>query len=250
VSHVSETAAIGEGTVLGRFCVVEDGARIGRDCVLGHHVVVHAGTEIGNGVRIDDHAVLGKQPMRAAASATTRRGAQPPASVGDDCIIGTGAVVYAGAALGRKVLVADLATIREEVTVGDFTIVGRGAAIENRCTIGRHCKIETNAYITAFSTLEDRVFVAPCVVTTNDNFVGRTEQRFACFKGVTVRRGGRIGAGATVLPGREIGEDALVAAGAVLTRDAPPRRVVLGFPARDVRPVPEEQILERQGWKE
>ena len=78
--------------------------------------------------------------------------------------------------------------------------------------IGRYCKLETESYITAYSTLEDRVFVAPGVVTTNDNFVGRTKERFEHFKGVTVRRGGRIGAGATVLPGKDVGEDALVAA--------------------------------------
>jgi len=122
--------------------------------------------------------------------------------------------------------------------------------VENQCRIGRHCKLETESYITAYSTLEDRVFVAPGVVTSNDNFVGRTKERFAHFKGVTVRRGARLGAGATVLPGKEVGEDALVAAGAVLTHDAPPRRIVAGVPARDVRPVAADQLLENQGWQE
>ena len=157
--------------------------------------MIHDGAVIGDVVRIDDHAVLGKQPMRAAQSAVTQDNQQPPVRMGDGCIVGTGAVIYAGAVIGQRVLVADLATIREEVTIGDFTIVGRGVAIENRCTIGRYCKLETEAYITAYSTLEDRVFVAPGVVTTNDNFVGRTKERFKHFKGVTVRRGGRIGAG-------------------------------------------------------
>ena len=40
-------------------------------------------------------------------------------------------------------MVADLATIRENVSVGEHTIVGRGAAIENACTIGSYCKLET-----------------------------------------------------------------------------------------------------------
>jgi acetyltransferase-like isoleucine patch superfamily enzyme len=186
--------------------------------------------------------------MRAANTAVTREGEQPPAEIGDGCILGTGIVVYAGARLGRKVLVADLATVREEVEVGDFTIVGRGVAIENKSRIGRYCKLETNVYITAYSELEDRVFVAPGAVTTNDNFVGRTEERFKHFRGITVRRGGRVGANATVLPGKEVGADALVAAGALLTRDAPPGRIVVGSPARDLRPVPEEQLLDNQGW--
>ena len=163
-------------------------------------------------------------------------------------MIGAFVAIYAGATLGERVLVADQAAIREEVEVGERTIVGRGVLIENKCTIGRYCKLESEAYITAYSVLEDRVFIAPGVVTTNDNFVGRTEERFKHFKGITVRRGGRVGAGSVVLPGITIGADALVAAGSVVTRDVPERVIVMGSPATKVREVPEEQWLERQGW--
>ena len=102
--------------------------------------------------------------------------------------------------------------------------------------------------VTAYSTLEDRVFIAPGVVTSNDNFVGRTAERFKHFKGVTVRKGGRVGAGVVTLPGVTIGEDALVAAGSVVTADVPARTIVLGTPARAWREVPVEQLLENQGW--
>jgi acetyltransferase-like isoleucine patch superfamily enzyme len=158
-------------------------------------------------------------------------------------------VIYAGSVLGNKVLVADLSTVRENVTVGDFTIVGRGVAIENFCKIGSYCKLETNAYITAYSELEDRVFVAPCVATSNDNFVGRTKERFKHFKGVTVKKGGRIGVNATILPGKVIAEDTLVAAGALVTKNTTARKIVAGVPARELRDVPNEQLLENQEWK-
>jgi len=109
--------------------------------------------------------------------------------------------------------------------------------------------LETECYLTAYSVLEDRVFIAPQVTTANDNFVGRTKERLKHFKGVTVRRGGRIGAGAVVLPGIEVGEDALVAAGAVVTKDVPPRKIVKGVPAAVWKDVPPEQLLENQGWE-
>jgi acetyltransferase-like isoleucine patch superfamily enzyme len=147
-------------------------------------------------------------------------------------------------------MVADLATIRENVTIGAYTIVGRGVAIENRCRIGRYVKLETNVYITAYSDLADRVFVAPCVVTSNDNFIGRTEERFKHFKGVTVKKGGRVGLNATILPGVTIHEDGLVAAGAVVTKDVPARTIVVGVPARPVGDVPPEQLLDNQNWKD
>ena len=97
--------------------------------------------------------------------------------------------------------------------------------------------------MTAYSTLEDDVFIAPCVVTTNDNFMGRTERRHELRKGPTIRRGARVGGGAVLLPGVEIGEEAFVGAGAVVTKDVPPRAVVVGNPARVLRDVPEDELL-------
>jgi acetyltransferase-like isoleucine patch superfamily enzyme len=232
--------------ILGKFCVIGPNVAIGAGSRIGNHVVIHADTRIGKAVRIDDGAVVGKEPMRAALSAVTKEQALPPASICDGCIIGTHVVIYRGCAIDEKVLVADLATIRENVSIGEYTIVGRGVTIENFCKIGRRCKLETNVYITAYSELEDFVFVAPCAATSNDNFVGRTKERFKHFKGVIVRRGGRIGVNATILPGKVIGEDCLVAAGAVVTKDAPPRKIVAGAPARAIRTVPEEQLLENQ----
>ncbi len=249
-SSISKTAFLGENTHLGEFCRIGDNVVIGQGCEIGHNVVIHDGTTIGDQVRIDDGAVIGKQPMRAANSAVTKDQQLQPARIGPNCIIGTGAVIYRGCDIGRKVLVADLATIRENVTVGDFTIVGRGVAIENYCRIGRYVKLETNSYITAYSELDDRVFIAPCVATSNDNYIGRTEERFKHFKGITVRRGGRIGVNATILPGIVIGEDALVAAGALVTKDVPARKIVAGVPAKVFRDVPPEQLLENQNWKD
>lgn len=247
---IHPSAVLGTGTTIGEGATIGAGVQLGANCRLGHHVVIHADTRIGNDVRIDDHATLGKLPMRAANSATTQEQDLPPLSVGDLCIVGTGVVLYRGAAIDAKVLMADLCTVRENVSIGRGTIVGRGVTVENFCTVGRFCKLESECYLTAYSTLEDRVFVAPGVVTSNDNFVGRTAERFKHFKGVTVRKGGRIGAGSVILPGIEIGEDGLVAAGSVVTRDVPPRTIVLGSPAKAWRPVPVEQLLENQGWSD
>ena len=69
-------------------------------------------------------------------------------------------------------------------------------------------------------------------MTTNDNFMGRTERRHELIKGPTIRRGARIGGGAILCPGIEIGEEAFVGAGAVVTKDVPREAVVVGNPAR------------------
>ncbi len=243
-------ARVGVGTTWGEYCVFGSNIVLGKNCRIGNHVVFHDDTVVGDDVRVDDHAVLGKLPMRAASSATTKDASFPPLTVGDGSIVGTGVVLYRGLKLGRKCLVADYATVREDVVIGDRTIVGRGVTVENECSVGRFVKLESECYITAYSTIEDRVFIAPGVITSNDNFVGRTEARKKNFKGVTVKRGGRVGAGSVILPGKTIGEDALVAAGSVVTKDVPARKVVMGSPARVVRDVPTEQLLEHQGWSD
>ena len=245
---VHPSAQIGKATTLGEYCVIGENVQIGAGCRIGHHVVIHADSRIADQVRIDDHASLGKLPMKAANSATTKEQELPPLEVGELSIVGTGVVLYRGASIAGKVLMADLCTVRENVSIGRGTIVGRGVTVENFCTVGRYCKLESECYITAYSTLEDRVFIAPGVVTSNDNFVGRTAERFKHFKGVTVKKGGRVGAGVVTLPGVTIGEDALVAAGSVVTTDVPARTIVLGTPARAWREVPVEQLLENQGW--
>lgn len=239
-------AVVGPRTALGHGAVVSAGVSIGADCRIGCYAVIHEGTIIGDGVRVDDHAVLGKLPMRAAASAVTTVRELPPLTIADGCLIGAHAIVYRGAVIGARVMLADQATVREDVTIGEMTIIGRGVTVENKVSIGSRCKIETEAYITALSSIGDGCFVAPEVTFTNDNFLGRTKERFKYHKGVTLLRGARVGANATFLPGVTVGEDALVAAGSLVTRDVPARMIVLGSPARPLRPVPDAQLLDNQ----
>jgi acetyltransferase-like isoleucine patch superfamily enzyme len=141
------------------------------------------------------------------------------------------------------VILGDQSCVRERCELGDDVVVGRGSLVENDTTVGSRTKIQANAYVTAYSTLEEDVFIAPCVVTTNDNFMGRTEQRHALRKGPTIRRGARIGGGAVLLPGIEVGEEAFVGAGAVVLADVPARALVVGNPARPIRDVPDEELL-------
>jgi acetyltransferase-like isoleucine patch superfamily enzyme len=207
--------------------------------------VVYPGTILGDGCKVLDHAVVGKQPSLSPRS-TTKREVLAPAELGPGTIVSTGAIVFAGTRVGARVIVGDQACIRERVTLGDDVVVGRGSLVENDTVVGARTKIQAMAYITAYMTIEDDVFIAPCVQTTNDNFMGRTERRHALMKGPTIRRGARVGGGAVLCPGIEIGEDAFVGAGAVVVRDVPPRVVVVGVPARVLRDVADDELLENQ----
>jgi len=204
--------------------------------------IVYPGTVLGPGVRVLEYAVVGKQPSLSPRS-TAKREALGPTEIGEQTIVSTGAIVFAGTTIGARVILGDQSCVRERVTIGNDVVVGRGSLVENDTTIGELTKIQADAYITAYSTLEDNVFIAPCVVTTNDNFMGRTEKRREQIKGPTIRRGARIGGGAVLCPGVEVGEEAFVGAGAVVVKDVPPRTVVVGNPARALRTVPENEVL-------
>jgi len=246
MNYISEKSKLGSNVTIGKFSVIEDDVTIGDNCIIGHNVVIHSGTIIENDVRIDDNTIIGKLPMRGVNSIFKDEEKLSPSKISSQCLIGASTIIYAGATIGEKTLIADSATIRENVSIGEKTIIGRGTTIENFCSVGSNCKIQTNVYLTAYSEVEDYVFIAPCVTTSNDNYAARSKERFGKFKGVTVKKGGRIGAGAVVLPGKTIYEDGFVAAGALVTKDVERGKIVAGSPAKVFRDVPQDQLLENQ----
>ena len=235
--------ANGEGTDAPGL-VVGDGVELPDDVRLGAHVVIHAGTVLGAGCSIGDGAVLGKPPTLAAHSAS-RAGAEPLV-IEDGAVISTGAIILAGARIGAGAIVGDQAHVRERALIGAGSVVGRGSAVDNDVQIGARVRIQTMVYLTAFSVIEDDVFLGPCAVTTNDHTMARHDDG-APLRGALLRRACRIGGAAVLMPGVEVGEEAFVAGGAVVTADVPARAVVMGVPARVVREVSDEDLLER--WR-
>lgn len=224
--------------------LVGEDVEIGEGVSFGAYVVVHDGTTIGEGCVIEDHAVLGKRPRLARGSSA--KGEVGALSVADRVTVCSGAVLFAGASIGEEAIVGDQAYVRERSTVGPGSVIGRGSVVDNDVTIGARVKVQTSVYLTAFTLIEDDVFVGPGATTTNDDTMARHGPEMA-LRGATLRRACRIGGGTVLTPGVEVGEEAFLAAGAVLTRDLPPRAVAMGVPARVVREVGEEDLLER--WR-
>jgi acetyltransferase-like isoleucine patch superfamily enzyme len=220
-----------------------EGVEIGEDVFFGAGVVVHAGTRIGDRCSVDDHAVLGKRPRLAPGSAAAG-GELPGLVIEPEVRVCTAAIVFAGSRIGPRAIIGDQAYVRERSRVGTRSVIGRGSAIDNDVEIRERVRIQTDVYITAFSLVEDDVFVGPGTTTTNDSAMGRHPPDEA-LEGAVLRRACRVGGGVVLTPGVEVGEEAFVAAGAVVIRDVPARAVVMGVPARAVREVGDEDLLER-----
>lgn len=127
-------------------------------------------------------------------------------------------------------------------TIGNETSVGPFVEIQSDAKIGNKVKIQSHSFICSFVTIEDEVFVGHGVMFTNDRFPRSTDENGALIsaedwdsEATLVKRGASIGSNATILCGLTIGEEAVIAAGAVVTKDVPPRTVVAGVPAKVLR---------------
>lgn len=240
-NYIVETARIGKNCILGHNVVILDNVQIGDNVYIGHNVVIHEGTKIGNGTFIDDGTILGRMPRSGAFSRNKASENLPPLEIGNDCTISACVILYEGTKIGNEVMIGDFVSIRERNIIGDKTIIGRLISMEPRTTIGQRVRTAAVTHLTSDMIIEDDAFIGSHISTTNDNQMGRGSA--GLYKGPHIKRGARIGSNSTLLPGVVIGEEAVVAAGAVVTRDVPDRKVVIGVPAKVVRDVPEDELL-------
>ncbi len=240
-NFIDKSAIVGKEFVSGFNVIVMEKVIIGDNVRIGHNAIIYPFTKISNNVEILDNAVIGKRP--SSVSTLTRKTDEPlsPCEIGEDSIIGTSAIIYAGTAIGKNCLVSDLASIREKCVIKDHVIIGRAVTIEYETTIGEYSRIMTHSQVTGNMIIEDHVFFGGAVASTNDKYMGRTGNQ---FNGPRVKSGARVGANATILAGVTIGKEAVIGAGAVVTNDIPDYKVAFGVPARVVKEVPLDQRLQ------
>ena len=91
-------------------------------------------------------------------------------------------------------------------------------------------------------TIEDGVNIGPkAIIVAHDSSYHCVDPSVPIkFGEVTIKKNAYIGAGAIILPGVRIGESSIVAAGAVVTRDVLPRKIVAGVPAKVVGSIDEK----------
>lgn len=190
---------------------------------------IYPNVRLGRNAQIDDFVVLGRAP----------RGRQPgelELSIGDDAVLRSHTVIYAGTRIGTAFQSGHGTVIREETTIGDACSIGSGTIVEFQVTIGDSVRIHSGAFVPEHSILEDGCWLGPRVVLTNAKFPLSPRAK-ETLTGVRVCRRAKVGANATLLPGVVVGEASLVGAGSVVTRDVAPGAVVVGNPAHRIASV-------------
>jgi len=217
----------------------------GQDVVLGPSAV-------GVGSVIGRNVIVGYPVRRSLQTFTFSKGfsierfdkISHGAKIGRNCIIRSGTIIYEDASIGDWVETGHNVLIREGSMIGNKTRIGSSAQLDGTVRIGRNVSVQSNVYLPDLTVIEDNVFLAPNVVFTNDPYP--PSQRRV---GISVGKGAVVGANAVIVARVKIGEGSVVSAGAIVTADVPPRKVVVGAPAR-IYMTREEYDNKRVKWEE
>ena len=131
------------------------------------------------------------------------------------------------AKIGKNVRIWHFAYVGSKTVIGDNVKIGSLAHVDYNVKVGSGTMIEGLVYIPPMSRIGKNVFIGPAAVLTNDPYPPSKK-----MVGVVIEDEAVIGARAVIRAGVRIGRRGVVAMGAVVTKDVPPGKVVMGVPAK------------------
>ena len=160
------------------------------------------------------------------------------ARIGKNGILRKGTLIYGDVSVGDYFQTGHYVVIRAKVEMGDYCTVCNHSTIEGVLTAGNGVRIMAHVYIPTRTRIGNHVFIGPGVTFLNDKYPCRVKTPTTPVS-ATIEDEVSIGGGCTILPGIRIGAHSFIAAGAVVTKDIPPRSFVVGVPGR-IQPLPEK----------
>ena len=154
--------------------------------------------------------------------------------IGDNSIIRSHSVIYAGNNIGHNFQTGHATFLRELNTIGNHVSIGTKTVIEHHVIIEDNVRIHSQAFIPEFSILRNGCWIGPHVVFTNAKYPLAPGEK-QNLKGPLIEQQAIIGANSTLLPGIRFGKRAIIGAGSVVTKDVPDHAVVVGNPARIIK---------------
>lgn len=184
--------------------------------------------------------VTDERHIRRLSAQAARHLTPPPpsafAAFGTNSVIGAPARVTMPEAIsiGQGVVIHEHAWISVVAAVEGYTpklSIGDGTHIDRLCHIACVGEIEIGCDV----LMGERVLIGDTYHRYDDVTRPIIEQPMAEPRRVVIEDGSHIGLAALLMPGVTVGQGAYVGAGAVVTRDVPPRSLVIGNPARVIR---------------
>lgn len=144
-----------------------------------------------------------------------------------------------GCIVGRWTQIVNSANVQ----IGDYCLFQDGVYIragnQGKIIIGDQAALNSFSKLFGHGTIEigEETQIGPgsLVTTTDHDYLD--ENLETRYKKVVIGKRVWIGANVTILPGVTIGDHAVIGAGAVVTKDVPPRSVAVGVPARVIKQI-------------
>ena len=180
--------------------------------------------KLGRNPTIGEYVLLGVAPEKRVGKLI----------IGDNAIIRSHSVLYAGSKIGDNLRTGHGVLIREKNIIGDNVSIGSHSVIEVENRIGNNVRIHSNCFIPEFVIVEDDAWIGPCVTVLN--VLHPPCPRFTdCAKSVHIKQNAKIGGNVTIGPRVTIGRNSLIGMGSVVTADIPDDVLAFGNPARVIR---------------
>lgn len=212
---------------------------IGRNVILGDNVkigdntVIYDNVEIGDNTIISNDCIIG-EPLNNYYH--DENYVNPSLKIGDNSLIRSHTIFYAGSEFGKYLQTGHRATIREYTKAGHNCSFGSYVDIQGYCEIGSYVRMHSYVNIGQGAKIGNYVFISPFTVLTNDPTPPSNT-----IAGVTIGDYSQITTSCVLLPGCEIGSNCLVAAHSTVGGKFEEYSFIGGNPAKkfcDVRKAP------------
>ncbi len=226
--------------------VVSTLSKIGKNVKIGEGSIIYDNVEIGDNTFIGPYCVIGEPTLgyyRESANHQFKK-----TKIGANSIIRSFSTIYEDVQIGEFFQSGHHAIIREQTQIGHHTSFGSFSEMPGKSTIGNYVRIHSKVMMSERNIIEDFVWIFPFVVLTNVK-----HPPIGDFQVTRVKEYAQIFASAIILPGVTIGKNAIIGAGAMVTKDVPDERMVVGNPGKDVKSI--REILDDDGkpvypWKD
>jgi acetyltransferase-like isoleucine patch superfamily enzyme len=189
--------------------------------------IIYPNVQLGDNIVVEDYCILGA-PFAGYNNEIT--------VIGDNAVIRSHTVIYAGNQIGHHFQTGNKANIRELNQIGSNVSIGTLSVIEHHVCIEDNVRIHSQVFVPEYTVLHQNCWIGPNVVFTNAKYPQSPNVKKELI-GAVVESSAKIGANVTILPGIHIGQNSLVGAGSVVTKDVAPHAIVAGNPAKFIKEI-------------